>query len=312
MKYPNSSRVDEIILSGFPNLQRFNTLLFTMLMLIYVFIIAGNILILFVVLREHCLHSPMYFFIAALSCMEICYTAVTIPKMLADLLDKEKKISFNGCLLQAYFLHSLGAAECYLLTTMAYDRYLAICKPLRYSSIMTTRLYIKLVAGCFVFGFLSPVIETILISLLPFCGPNFIPNVFCDFPPLIALSCTDTKLHILVEFLVSSFIILLTFAFVLLSYTRIINAILKIQSKEGRQKTFSTCGAHLVVVVLFFGSIAFMYLRLTKSYSEDYDRAVGLTYAVFTPLANPVIYGLRNQEIKKSLHKHLNSQKFCF
>ncbi|KAM4703168.1 olfactory receptor 6N1-like [Rhinophrynus dorsalis] len=310
MKYPNSSRVSEIILSGFPNLQHFNTLLFTMLMLIYVLIIAGNILILFVVLREHCLHSPMYFFIAALSCMEICYTAVTIPKMLADLLDKEKKISFNGCLLQAYFLHSLGAAEGYILTTMAYDRYLAICIPLRYSSIMTNRLCIKLVAGCFVFGFLSPVIETILISLLPFCGPNFIQNIFCDFPPLIALACTDTKLHILVEFLVSFILILLTFTFIILSYTRIINIILKIQSKEGRQKTFSTCGAHLVVVVLFCGSISFMYLRLTKSNSVDYDRAVGLIYAVFTPVANPVIYGLRNQKIRKSLHKHLHTGRF--
>nr|DBA16358.1 TPA: hypothetical protein GDO54_003758 [Pyxicephalus adspersus] len=223
--------------------------------------------------------------------------------MLADLLNKEKKISFIGCLLQAYCLHALGAAECYILTIMAYDRYLAICKPLQYPSIMTTRLYQILIAACVIGGFISPVIEVILISLLPFCGPNLIENVFCDFPPLISLACTDTKLYILVEFVVSSFIILLSFAFVLLSYIRVIFVIVKIKSKVGRQKTFSTCGAHLIVVTLFFGSIGFMYLRIAKSDSVDYDRAVGLTYAVFTPLANPIIYGLRNHEIKSYLHR---------
>ncbi|KAM4652136.1 olfactory receptor 6N2-like [Discoglossus pictus] len=306
MRNHNNSVVNEIILSGFPSLQRFNLLLFIILFLIYLFIIIGNIMIIFIVHREPCLHMPMYFFIRILCFMEICYTAVTIPKMLDNLLDKEKKMSFNGCLLQAYFLHALGAAECYLLTIMAYDRYLAICTPLHYSSIMTTRLYIKLVSGCFTVGFLSPVIETILISLLPFCGLNLIHNVFCDFPPLIALACTDTALYISVEFVVSSFIILLSCMYVLISYIRIISVVLKIKSNKGRQKAFSTCGAHLVVVTLFFGSIGFMYLRLTKSYSEDYDRIVGLIYAVFTPLANPVIYGLRNQEIKKSLHKLLH------
>ncbi|MEE6483407.1 hypothetical protein FKM82_013542, partial [Ascaphus truei] len=309
MKFTNGSIVNEIILSGFPNLQRFHLLLFPILLFIYLFIIAGNVLIFLVIQREHCLHAPMYFFISALSLMEIGYTTVTIPKMLANLLDGKKNISFNGCLLQAYFLHSLGATECYLLTTMAYDRYLAICEPLRYSSIMTTRLYIQLVSGCFVVGFLDPVTEIVLISLLPFCGPNHIQSLFCDLPPLIALACTDTTLYILVEFMGSVVIITLSFTFVLLSYIRIIHAILKIQSTKGRQKTFSTCGPHLAVVVLFFGSIAFMYLRLKKSNSVDYDRAIGLTYAVLTPLANPMIYGLRNQEIKKSLHKHLHTRR---
>ncbi|XP_053308374.1 olfactory receptor 6N2-like [Spea bombifrons] len=305
----NTSRIHDIILLGFPSLRRLNTVLFATLLLIYVFIISGNALIIFVIRKESCLHAPMYSFIGAFSALEICYTAVTIPKMLSNLLDEETKISLNGCLLQAYFLHSLGAAECYLLTTMAYDRYLAICKPLRYSALMTTRVYGKMVAGCFVSGFLSPVIETALISRLPFCGPNIIENLFCDFPPLIALACTDTTLYILVEFVVSSFIILLSSFFVFLSYSRIIQVIFRIQSKEGRKKTFSTCGAHLIVVILFFGSIAFMYIRVTKSYSLDYDKAVGLTYAVFTPLANPVIYGLRNTEIKNSIRKRLHRDK---
>ncbi|XP_053546969.1 olfactory receptor 6N2-like [Bombina bombina] len=307
MKYFNYSTVNEIILCGFPNLQDFHLLLFSILLLAYLFIITGNVLIFIVVLREPSLHTPMYFFIRALCIMEICYTAVTIPKMLGNLLYNEK-MSLNGCILQAYFLHALGASECYLLTIMAYDRYLAICSPLHYPSIMNSKLSIQCVVGCFITGFLSPVIETIVIAHLPFCGLNTIQNVFCDFPPLIGLACTDTRLYILVEFVVSSFIILLTFFFVLLSYIRIIHVVLKIQSKTGRQKAFSTCGAHLVVVILFFGSITFMYLRLTKSYSEDYDRGVGLTYVVFTPLANPVIYGLRNQEIKRTLHKYLHFQ----
>ncbi|KAM4652135.1 olfactory receptor 6N1-like [Discoglossus pictus] len=231
--------------------------------------------------------------------------------MLANLLDKDKKMSFNGCLLQAYFSHAFGAAECYLLIVMAYDRYLAICTPLHYASIMTTKLYIQLIFVISIAGILSPVLETVLISLLPFCGPNKINNVFCDFPPLIALACLDTALYILIEFVVSSCIILLSFIGVLLSYIKIIHVVLKIHSKTGRQKAFSTCGAHLVVVILFFGSIGFMYLRLTKSNSDNYDRIVGLTYAVFTPFSNPVIYGLRNQEIKKSLHKHLHPRKGC-
>ncbi|XP_018417850.1 PREDICTED: olfactory receptor 6N1-like [Nanorana parkeri] len=309
-KLSNHSKVTEIILSGFPSLEHFHILLFLVLLIIYLFIITGNVLIILVIQKMSSLQSPMYYFIAALLCLEICYTAVTIPKMLADLLDKQKKISFTGCLLQAYCLHALGAAECYILIIMAYDRYLAICTPLQYSSTMTTRLYLSLVIACFIGGFISPIIEVILISLLPYCGPNHVENVFCDFPPLISLACTETKLYILVEFVVSAFIILLSFAFVLLSYIRIILVIVKIKSKVGRQKTFSTCGAHLIVVTLFFGSIGFMYLRIAKSDSVDYDRAVGLTYAVFTPLANPFIYGLRNHEIKKCLHRYVQSQLF--
>ncbi|XP_069802726.1 olfactory receptor 6N1-like [Dendropsophus ebraccatus] len=308
---PNGSRIYEIVLQGFPNLQNFHDLLFILLLIIYLFIISGNAVILLVICRESALHYPMYFFIAALNSLEICYTAVTIPKMLAYLLVDEKTISFNGCLVQAYFLHALGAAECYILTIMAYDRYLAICKPickpLRYSSIMTTSLYVNLIVTSLIGGILSPVGETILILLLPFCGPNLIENLFCDFPPLISLACTDTRLYILVEFIISSSI-LFWIAFVLFSYIKIIYIILRIRSKDGRRKAFSTCGAHLIVVTLFFGSIIFMYIRVTKSHSVDYDRVVGLTYAVFTPLANPIIYGLRNQEIKRLLYKYLHAR----
>ncbi|KAG9462259.1 olfactory receptor 6N2-like [Eleutherodactylus coqui] len=301
----NNSRVYEIVLHGFSNLQRFHVLLFAILFIIYLLIISGNVVILLVIRKETALHSPMYFFIAVLSGLEIFYTACTIPQMLANVLVDEQKMSFNRCLVQAYFLHGFGATECYILTIMAYDRYLAICKPLRYSAIMTNGQSANLVVICFIIGMLRPAIEATIISLLTFCGSNHIENLFCDFPPLFLLACSDTKKYIMVEFTVSSFIVVLTTAFIIFSYIRILSIILRIKSKDGRQKAFSTCGAHLIVVILFFGSIGFMYIRVTKSYSVDYDRAVGLIYVVCTPLANPFIYGLRNEEIKKIIYKHL-------
>ncbi|XP_077314065.1 olfactory receptor 6N1-like [Lithobates pipiens] len=306
MNFSNSSNIYEIVLVGFPYLQQFSIFLFMTLLCIYLFIIAANIIIFFVIQRQPSLHNPMNFFIATLSCLEIFYTSVTIPKMLADLLDEEKKISFPGCILQAYILHSLGVSECYILTIMGYDRYLAICKPLQYSSIITTRICIYLVVGCFVGGFLIPLIEVVLISPLPFCGPNRIENVFCDFLPLLSLACTDTKFYTMVEFCIGLFTLLtMSLPLILFSYIRIIHVILKMKSKIGRRKAFSTCGAHLMVVILFFGSAAFVYVRASESSFVDFDRTVGLTYAVFTPLANPVIYGLRNQEIKKSIQKYI-------
>ncbi|XP_077314067.1 olfactory receptor 6N2-like [Lithobates pipiens] len=305
MQFPNHSKVNEIMLVGFPGLQRYSVLLFIVLLFIYIFIIAGNVLIFFVIRREPCLHFPMYIFIGALSFAEIWYTAILIPKILTDLLDDEKKISLTGCLLQAYFAHVLGASESYILTVMAFDRYLAICKPLHYLTIMNIKLYVSLIAGSFILGFLLPIIEVVLISHLPFCGPNHIENVLCDFPPLIAIACTDPTFYVLVEFFVSLVIISTTFPLVLLSYIRIVYVILKIKSKEGRRKAFSTCGAHLIVVILFFSSASFMYIRVSKSSSVNYDRAVDLTYVIFTPLVNPIIYGLKNHEIKKSIHKYL-------
>ncbi|KAM4015406.1 olfactory receptor 6N1-like [Anomaloglossus baeobatrachus] len=303
--YSNGSTIQYIILSGFPDLQYFHGLFFTMFLSIYLFIVFGNGLILFLVLTESSLRSPMYFFIGALSCIEITHTAVTIPIILSDLLAEEKRISFTGCLLQAYFLHVMGVAECSMLTFMAFDRYLAICKPLRYFTIMTTGLFKRLIFLCILGALHGPVLEIIVISHLPFCGPNRIENIFCDFPPLIDLACSDTRLLRMAESAFSS-IIMVNFLCVLLSYMKVLFDILKIKSKVGRQKAFSTCGTHLFVVVLFFGSIGFMYIRTEKSYSPDCNRAISLTFAVFIPSVNPIIYGLRNQEIKKCLKNFLN------
>ncbi|KAM9299319.1 olfactory receptor 6N1-like [Gastrophryne carolinensis] len=303
--FSNGSNIQVIYLTGFPAPQ-FNHLLFALLICTYLFIIIGNALIFLLICIETSLNSPMYYFIGQLSCLEIVYTAVTIPKMLADLLDVEKKVSFVGCLLQAYCLHVLAVAECYMLTIMAYDRFLAICKPLHYSTIMTIHLFAKLVIVCLVWSLNCPVFEMILISRLPFCGPNRIKHLFCDLPPLFELACTDTSTIRLADSSLSS-LIMLNFACILFSYAKIIYVVMKIKSKVGRQKAFSTCGSHLIIVTLFFGSIGFMYIRVAKSYSSTYNSAVGLIFVVFTPLANPVIYGLKNKEIKQSFANFLGN-----
>ncbi|XP_061462707.1 olfactory receptor 6N2-like [Rhineura floridana] len=312
MEILNQTKVTEFIMMGFPNLQQFHKLLFLLLLLVYLFTILGNLLIFTVIRTDSRLHTPMYFFISILSFLEIWYTATTIPKMLSNLVRKKKSISFAGCLLQTYFFHSLGATECYLLTAMAYDRYLAICEPLRYPSIMTTKVCAQMAAGCWICGFMCPVTEVILVSKLPFCGPNKIEHIFCDFPPLLSLACTDTSINVLVDFAVNAFIILVTFLLIMVSYVRIIQSVLKIRTAESREKAFSTCASHLTVVMLFFGSIIFMYVRLKKSYSLEYDRAFAVIYAVLTPLVNPIIYSLRNQEILKAIKRRIQMNRAEF
>nr|XP_056709453.1 olfactory receptor 6N1-like [Euleptes europaea] len=299
----NQTKVTEFLIMGFPKLQHFNKPLFFLLLIIYLFTIVGNLLIFIIIRVDSRLHTPMYFFISSLSFLEVWYTAATIPKMLSNLLSQRKSISFPGCLVQIYFFHSLGATECYLLTAMAYDRYLAICHPLRYSSIMTTQLCLKLAASCWICGLLGPMAEIILVSKLPFCGPNKIEHIFCDFPPLLSLACTDTSVNVLVDFIINACKILATFFLISTSYLLIIRAILRIRTAAGRRKAFSTCAAHLTVVLIFFGSILFMYVRLTKSYSLDYDRALAVVYSIMTPFLNPIIYSLRNKEIKAALRR---------
>lgn len=309
MEVANQTRVSEFLVVGFPNLQRFHKVLFLLLLLIYLFTILGNLLIFTVIRTDSQLHTPMYFFVSILSFLEIWYTAATIPKMLSNLLSKTKSISFTGCLLQIYFFHALGATECYLLTAMAYDRYLAICNPLRYPAIMTTQMCIKLAAICWICGLLGPIAEIVLVSRLPFCGPNKIEHIFCDFPPLLSLACTDVSVNVFVDFIINSCKILATFLLILTSYLLIIRAILRIRTAAGRKKAFSTCAAHLAMVLIFFGSILFMYVRLKKSYSLDYDRALAVVYAVLTPFLNPFIYSLRNKEIKAAMKRIFQQRK---
>ncbi|XP_069805668.1 olfactory receptor 6N2-like [Dendropsophus ebraccatus] len=298
----NQSLNAQFIILGFPDLHGVQGLLFTVLSIIYAFTLSGNVLIITLICTHHHLHVPLYIFVAILSFLEIWYTGVTIPKMLANLLNG-KMISYLGCLLQIYFLHCLGITETYLLTAMAYDRYMAICNPLRYPSIMTNGTCFQLAACCWVVGFFGPLTQIILLSRLSFCGSNKIEHIFCDFTPLMRLSCSDTSLNITVDFAINSFLLFLAFICIIMSYIKIISTVLKIKTVEGRKKAFSTCGAHLTVVLLFFGSVGFMYVRLTNDNSANYDRVMAVIYSVLTPMCNPIIYSLRNAEIRAILRK---------
>ncbi|CAO2638487.1 Olfactory receptor 6N1 [Lemmus lemmus] len=309
MDQHNFSSLSEFVLLGFPKVGHIRGCFFVLLLLAYLFTIGGNTLIFLVIRLDAALHKPMYHFVSVLSFLELWYTATTIPKMLANLLtnllSEKKTISFSGCLLQIYFFHSLGATECYLLTAMAYDRYLAICRPLHYPTLMTQALCTKIAIGCWLGGLAGPVVEISLVSRLPFCGPNHIQHIFCDFPPVLSLACTDTSVNVLVDFIVNSCKILATFLLILSSYLQIIRTVLRIPSAAGKKKAFSTCASHLTVVLIFYGSILFMYVRLKKSYSLDYDRALAVVYSVVTPFLNPFIYSLRNKEIKEALKRQL-------
>ncbi|KAM6217216.1 olfactory receptor 6K3-like [Rhynchocyon petersi] len=304
----NQTMVTEFYFSDFPRFENGSLLFFMPLLFIYVFIIIGNFMIFCAVRLDTRLHNPMYNFISVFSFLEIWYTTVTIPKMLSNLVSEQKTISFTGCLLQMYFFHSLGVTEALVLTVMAIDRYIAICNPLRYAVIMTPRLCMQLSTASCVFGFLLLLPEIVWISTLPFCGPNQIHQLFCDFGPVLHLACTDTSM-ILVEDIIHAISILTSVSIITLSYLRIITVILKIPSGESRQKAFSTCAAHITIFLLFFGSVGLMYLRFSIIFPQLLDKAVALMFAVLAPFFNPIIYSLRNKDMKNAIKKIFLPQK---
>lgn len=292
----------------FPHLHEGGLLFFILLLLIYGFIVTGNLMIFIVTRLDVALHTPMYFFIRVLSFLEIWYTTTTIPKMLSCLVSEQKTISLAGCLLQMYFFHSLGITEGCVLTAMAIDRYIAICNPLHYPTIMTPKLCIYLAAGSCLCGFLLVLPEIAWISTLPFCGSNQIQQIFCDFNPVLSLACTDTSLVIIVD-AIHAVEILASFLVIALSYIRIIVVILQMPSAESRQKAFSTCAAHLAVFLLFFGSVAVMYLRFSATYSVFWDIAIAVTFVILAPFFNPIIYSLRNKDMKDAIGRLFGYQK---
>ncbi|KAM6448844.1 olfactory receptor 10A7-like [Liasis olivaceus] len=257
------------------------------------------------------LQAPMYFFLQVLSFVDICYSSVTLPRMLVDFLSKDRRITYVGCATQLFFLLFGGASECFLLAVMAYDRYVAICKPLRYVTIMNKTFSLSLtVLSCFA-GNVVSILQTAWIFTLPFCGTDHIDFFFCDIPPLIKMSCTDTSFYELQLFTATIVVIVTPLIFILASYFLIISNILKITSAEGRRKAFSTCSSHLMVVVLSYGSSSLNYLH-PKSINDDGDssKVLALIYTAITPMLNPIIYSLRNREvnvvIKRIVKKTIN------
>ncbi|XP_063292519.1 olfactory receptor 6N1-like [Pelobates fuscus] len=294
----SDNSVTEFIISGFPRLQRFSLLLFFIFMVIYLFTITGNGVIFFLINLDRKLQTPMYFFVSNLSFLDMSYTSVTIPKMLVKFSIGFEIISFTTCFTQMYLSVSLGAVECLLLSVMAYDRYIAICNPLHYHITMTRQLCILLALVAWIGGFACPVTMLVLALRLPFCGPNVIHHYYCDHPPILQLACADTSLNVMVGSSLSALVLSICFTLVVVSYIKIITAVLKISSSSGRFKAFSTCGSHFAVVNIFFLPLIFMYVRPTPSYSSDVDSLVAMFYTVLTPMMNPVIYSLRNKDIK--------------
>lgn len=301
----SSKLVTEFIIFGFPSLQSFSTLLFCVFLFIYLFAVTGNGIIFLLIILDQKLHSPMYFFVSNLSFLDMSSTTVTIPKMLAKFSVHNDEIAYVACFLQMYFFIGCQGVQCFLLTAMAYDRYIAICSPLHYHNIMVRQLYIILAMLSWIIGLVSPIATAILAFRLPFCGSNIIHHYYCDHPPIIQLACADTSLNVTIGSSLSAIVLVLSFSLIVTSYVHIIRSVLKIASSKGRKKTFSTCASHFVVVNMYFLPLIFMYVRPTASYSADIDSLVAMFYTVLTPMLNPVVYSLRNKDIKNAFGKQL-------
>ncbi|XP_064147998.1 olfactory receptor 11H4-like [Loxodonta africana] len=309
MNNSEKSTVTEFVLLGFPGGQEMQIFLFSLFFGVYIFTMMGNGSIVCAVRWDQRLHTPMYILLGNFAFLEIWYISSTVPNMLANFLSETKTISFVGCFLQFYFFTSLATTETYLLCVMAYDRYLAICRPLHYPTIMTLQLCYILMFLCWLFGFLSYSVSTIQLSQLSFCGPNIIDHFLCDMDPLMSLSCAPAPITEIVFYILSSLIIILTLLHILGSYILLLIAVLRVPSAAGRRKAFSTCGSHLTVVCLFFGALLAMYVSPTSENPAELQKIITLFYSVVTPFLNPLIYSLRNKEMKAALKKVLRIER---
>uniref|UniRef100_A0A670ITJ3 Olfactory receptor n=1 Tax=Podarcis muralis TaxID=64176 RepID=A0A670ITJ3_PODMU len=295
MEKDNITETKEFYLIELSDVPEVRISLFLVFLLIYLITLAGNGAIILAIAREVQLQTPMYFFLSNLSFLDILSPTVTVPKMLQVFMSEDKTISFAGCVLQLFLLIDFVGTEVFLLAVMAYDRYVAICSPLHYTNIMSTRLCMQLAAGA-ICGIVNSTVHTVFIFSLSFCNSNVINHFFCDTPPILKLSCSDTHTIDILHFILSTIIALTTFVIILVSYMYILLAILKIRSPQGQQKAFSTCASHLTAVAIFYGTIIFMYLRPSSSFSMDQDKIVSLFYTLVIPMLNPLIYSLRNKD----------------
>ncbi|XP_074120884.1 olfactory receptor 10R2-like [Sminthopsis crassicaudata] len=305
----NFTRINEFLLLGFSYLQEKQLVLFPLFLCIYLLILSGNITTVTAIFLEHKLHTPMYYFLSILSISETFYTIVILPKMLLNLLSVLRTISFINCAVQMFFFAGLAVNNCLLLGVMGYDRYAAICHPLRYPILMSWRVCGQLSITCGILGFMSALIMVNLIFNLPFCNSNKVNHYFCDISPVIRLACTDSETREFVIFILCALVLVIPFFFICISYLYILKTIMKIPSTEGKKKAFSTCASHLTVVIIHYGCASFIYLRPTGSYISNKDRIATVTYTVITPLLNPIVYSLRNKDVQMAIRKVL-SRKF--
>ncbi|XP_044536291.1 olfactory receptor 1444-like [Gracilinanus agilis] len=306
----NSTEVTEFILLGLTDDPKLHLPLFLVFLFIYLFTLVGNLGMMVLIQSDSRLHTPMYFFLSNLSFVDLGYSSAVAPKVAAALYSGNKVISYSECAAQFFFFVGFATVECYLLASMAYDRHAAVCKPLHYTTTMTASVCLCLVAGSYFCGFLNASIHAGDTFSLSFCRSNVVHHFFCDIPPLLALSCSDTHISELVVFFVVGFNVFFTLLVILISYLFIFIAILRMKSAEGRQKAISTCASHLTAVSIFYGTIIFMYLQPGSSHSMDSDKIASVFYTVVIPMLNPVIYSLRNKEVKNAFSKMIKQVRF--
>ena len=305
----NQSWVTEFVLLGFQLSAEMEVLLFWVFSLFYAFSLLANSMIFALICLDQRLHTPMYFFLSHLAIIDMSYASNNVPKMLANLVNQNRTISFVPCLMQTYLFLTFAHAECLILVAMSYDRYVAICHPLQYTVIMSWSVCTVLAATSWSCGFVLALIHVILLLRLPFCGPREVNHFFCEILSVLRLACADTRLNQLVIFAACVFILVGPLCLVLVSYTHILFAVLRIQSGEGRRKAFSTCSSHLGVVGLFFGIAIIMYMAPKSSHPEEQQKALSLFYSLFNPMLNPLIYSLRNAEVKGALRRALCKER---
>ncbi|XP_008845168.1 olfactory receptor 141-like [Nannospalax galili] len=307
----NITEATTFILKGLTDNVELQVILFFLFLAIYLFTLIGNLGLIILVIGDSKLHNPMYCFLSVLSSVDACYSSDITPNMLVGFLSKNKGISLHGCATQLFLAVTFGTTECFLLAAMAYDRYVAIHDPLLYAVSMSPRIYVPLIIASYAGGILHAIIHTVATFSLSFCGSNEISHIFCDIPPLLAISCSDTYINELLLFFFVSSIEIVTILIILVSYGFILMAILKMNSAEGRRKVFSACGSHLTGVSIFYGTSLFMYVRPSSNYSLAHDMVVSTFYTIVIPMLNPVIYSLRNKDVKEAMRRFLkkNFQK---
>ncbi|XP_073509797.1 olfactory receptor 6B1-like [Phyllobates terribilis] len=301
----HTGNISAFILVGFPTSPELQSVLFTVFLILYILTVAENVVIIVTITMNITLHKPMYYLLCSLSVLEIWYVTVTIPNLLNNIITQNKKVNFFACMAQLYIFISLACTECFLLAVMAFDRYVAICIPLRYTVIMSNTFCFHLAVGSWVLGFAIAMLKVIFIFRLSYCGPNVINHFFCDISPVLNLACTDVSLAELVDFILGMIVSLVPLAVIIFTYLCIIQSILKIPNSLGQRKAFSTCTSHLMVVAIFFSTTFFIYTRPKKTSPFDRYKYVSIFYSILTPLLNPIIYCLRNTEVKKCIIKTL-------
>ncbi|XP_059243591.1 olfactory receptor 5AN1-like [Mustela nigripes] len=307
----NMTQITYFILLGFSDFPRILAVLFVVFLLIYILTLTWNLCLIILIRMDSHLHTPMYFFLSNLSFIDICYVTSIAPKMLSNFFQEQQTITFVGCAVQYFVFATMALSESCLMTAMAYDRYSAICNPLLYSSIMSPTLCIRMVLGSYLAGLSASISQLCSMFQLHFCGPNVIKHFFCDIPQLIILSCTDTFFVRLLIAILSMFFGIINALIIMISYVYIVNSIMKITSAKGRSKAFNTCASHLTAVSLFYTSSISVYLSSSSGGSSSFDRFASVFYTVAIPMLNPLIYSLRNKEIKDALKRLQKKRWFC-